>query len=153
MPALWRQTFGGPSWQWDWDFGEFTPDAVIVALGTNDIIGGHDTGPAWEAGFCATYTDFLVNITEAYRPVREGSGLAGPIPLFLGVGPITSVIKPLVEWVIGNASSLGLNVTYLDLMGCSPTAGCGGCSAHPDAADNAAVARLALPVIQRIMGW
>lgn len=76
-----------------------------------------------------------------------------PIPIFLGVGPITAAIKPMVEWVVGNASLLGLNVTYLNLMGCNATRGCGGCSAHPDAADNAAAAALALPVIKSVMGW
>lgn len=152
MPAMWRQTFGGPVWAWDWDFGQFVPDAVIVALGTNDILNGHDTGPEWEAGFCAAYVDFLVNVSSVYGSLAGGR--ASPtIPLFVGVGPITAAIRPLVEWVVGNASALGLSVTYLDLMGCDPAAGCGGCAGHPDAADNAAVAALALPVIKRVMGW
>lgn len=154
MPALWRQTFGGPAWEWDWDFSRFVPDAVVVALGTNDILNGHDTGPAWEAGFCETYLSFLVNVTAVYGAYAgRRAASAAPIPLFLGVGPITAAIQPLVEWVVGNATALGLNVTYLDLMGCDAAAGCGGCAGHPDAADNAAVAALALPVISRVMGW
>ena len=48
-----------------YDNALFVPDAVILALGTNDQ--GHNTGPAWVAGFVETYADFLVNRAGAAR--------------------------------------------------------------------------------------
>jgi len=76
----------------DWDFGNFVPDAVIINLGergvarghvvsplnprpsppcagTNDF--GHDSGPAWEANFTATY----VQVRAAAVPLSTSTHL------------------------------------------------------------------------------
>jgi hypothetical protein len=48
-----------------YDNTQFTPDAVLLNLGTNDF--GHDSGPAWEAAFTAAYAQFLVDLTAAHK--------------------------------------------------------------------------------------
>ncbi len=48
-----------------YDNTQFTPDAVLLNLGTNDM--GHDSGPAWEAAFTAAYAQFLVDLTAAHQ--------------------------------------------------------------------------------------
>jgi hypothetical protein len=35
---------------------------MIINLGTNDF--GHDAGPAWEAAFSSTFTEFVLNATK-----------------------------------------------------------------------------------------
>ena len=48
-----------------WDFDQFVPDLILINLGTNDF--GHDSGPAWEANFSKTYTEWVLNATRIYK--------------------------------------------------------------------------------------
>lgn len=145
MPSYWRQTFGGASYLFDWQPSRFVPDAMLINLGTNDFGHGHDTGPAWEANFTATYMTFIRNATAAY-----GGNTA--LPIFAGVGAITDVYGPVVQRLVAAANAEGFNLTYVAMMGC-PASGCGGCNGHPNTTQHAAMAALAQPIIASVMGW
>lgn len=60
MPSLWRRTLtSDPASQWD--FSKFTPEAVVVNLGTNDF-----SAAIAEADFEGAYTDLLVDVRSKY---------------------------------------------------------------------------------------
>ena len=62
-----------------YDNAQFVPDAVVLALGTNDQ--GHNSGPAWVANFTQAYASFLKSLATAHGNPE--------IPIFCLVGPIT----------------------------------------------------------------
>jgi hypothetical protein len=61
--------------------GRYVPDTIIINLGTNDF--GHDSGPAWEAAFSATYTEFVLNATRRYKQPK--------MPVFVAQGWVASL--------------------------------------------------------------
>ena len=73
MPGYFLQTLGGKANSADWDFKRWTPDAVVINLGTNDF--GKDSGPAWEAAFTAAFITFVKNITATYGEYRPWRSL------------------------------------------------------------------------------
>lgn len=60
MPVLYERTLtddSGPTW----DFGKFTPEAVVINLGTNDF-----SAPVAEADFVGAYVDLLGTVRGHY---------------------------------------------------------------------------------------
>ena len=102
MTELYRRTI--PSLPDLYDNSQFVPDAVTLALGTNDQ--GHNSGPAWVANFTATYAQFLVNLTLVHGNPK--------LPIFCLVGPIT---HDYYSWVVdaialsGVSSAVVVNMT------------------------------------------
>lgn len=87
-----------------YDNAQFVPDAVVLALGTNDQ--GHNTGPAWVANFTRAYADFLVELTVAHSNSK--------LPIFCIVGPITHDYYPWVADAIalsGVSGAVVVNMT------------------------------------------
>jgi lysophospholipase L1-like esterase len=142
MPSYYLQTRGGTPYARDWDFSRYTPDMMIINLGTNDF--GHDSGPAWEAAFSATYVQFVLNATAAIykRP---------SMPVFVAQGPMNNSpnLHDALHVAIAAINAAGGNATYLDLRG-PPNDGCGG---HPGVAGHSGMAALAIPAIGAFMGW
>jgi hypothetical protein len=87
-----------------YDNAQFVPDAVVLALGTNDQ--GKNNGTAWVAGFTRAYADFLVNLTVAHGNPS--------IPILCLVGPITHDYYPWVQSAIqlsGVRGAVAVNMT------------------------------------------
>ena len=104
---------------------------------------GHDAGPAWEANFTATYVQFVANATARYK--------APKLPIFVAQGPMNNG-APLfnaLQAAITGINAAGGNAMYLDMRG-PPNDGCGG---HPGVEGHKGMAAMALPVIQKAMGW
>jgi lysophospholipase L1-like esterase len=123
-----------------WDWSSFVPDAVIVALGTNDS--GHDSGPAWEAAFSERYALFMYNLTVAMNKPS--------MPFFTAVGPIT---ERYAQWVVNAnqiaASKYGITATsYVNFTGATLD-GCG----HPGPQGHAEMFEIAKPVLAKVLGW
>lgn len=123
-----------------WDWASFTPDAVIVNLGTNDS--GHDDGPAWEAAFTSSYVQLLVNLTTR---------LSSPsLPIFVGVGPITVKYEAWVLAAMATAAAPPHDVqTHLLNWTGAPLDGCG----HPGVLGHDAMYATARPVLAAVLGW
>lgn len=122
-----------------WDDSRFVPDGVILALGTNDQ--GHNSGPAWVAGFVQTYADFLVNLTVAH-------GNNPLLPIICVVGPITHDYFPWVAAAIDKAAARGVSRAQI-FNWTSPVDRCG----HPAWSAHADAAEVLKPVIARAIGW
>jgi hypothetical protein len=118
-----------------WDDSRFVPDGVIVALGTNDQ--GHNTGPAWQANFTATYAAFLQRLTR----IHNNSNLA----IFCAVGPITNDYYP---WVAAAIAQSGVKNAHL-LNFSAPVDRCG----HPPWASHDIMAQQAEPLLASVLGW
>lgn len=109
---------------------------------TNDF--GHDSGPAWEANFTATYVQFVTNVTTVYYNKPK-------MPIFLAQGPmnngapLTNALNAAIKQINAN----GGNAFFLDMRG-PPTDGCGG---HPGVNGHQAMFEMAQPQIASVMGW
>ena len=115
---------------------------MIINLGTNDF--GHDSGPAWEAAFSATYAAFVLNATAVHygKPA---------MPVFVAQGPMNNspALHDALAVAIAAVNAAGSNAVYLDLRG-PPNDGCGG---HPGVLGHSGMAALAIPAIAKVMGW
>ena len=111
----------------------FVPDAVVIALGTNDFSHCRETPctEAFLAGFVQAYVDFMVNVTRWYQKHS--------IQFFCGVGPITVNYLNSTREAVSRAVALGLKATFVDMQACArPYPGgttqqgfCNGTATHP----------------------
>ena len=121
-----------------YDDADFQPDAVILALGTNDA--GKKNGTAWVANFSAVYADYLVNLTIVHKNTA--------LPIFCVVGPITHEYYPWVENAIAAASARGVSrATILNWTAAVDRCGHPAWQAHADGADTFH------PIIAAALGW
>lgn len=141
MPQYFLQTRGGEQYSQTWDFSRFTPDAMIINLGTNDF--NHDSGPGWEANFTAVYAAFALDVTQRYYNRS--------LPIFLAQGPMNNG-QPLynaLQAAITAINAAGGTAHYLDMRG-PPLDGCGG---HPGVAGHQQMYAMAMPTVAEVMGW
>jgi hypothetical protein len=146
MPDYYRQTlYSGTE---DYTFGQtsFVPDAVVIALGTNDY-SGVTPSPSFDAQFTAGYVSFMQNITSSY----QASSPAGSVNItfFCAVGPMTDLYMNSTLAAIAEANSQGMRAVLLNVT----SAPCDGCAGHPGVVGHRAMATLAAPVIAQVMGW
>jgi hypothetical protein len=148
--------FDSPSW----DFSEWQPDAVVIALGTNDTNGQWimPAGSTVTASFKASYNDLIDYIESVYpsaqvicmEPVPQwcmqydGAGTSGGTQTY---------IKDVVE-----ARTMDTRVHYLQINTSysSPLLGAAdyiGDNTHPNVAGHTKIAAHAAPLIKTIMGW
>lgn len=117
----------------------FVPDAVLLNLGTNDQ--GHVVDNITIEGFTQTYADFLVNLTQVHGNPA--------LPIFCGVGPITSVYAPWVKDAMYRAQAKGVSsLYYLDFSSCTID----GCD-HPGWIGHQEMFEVAKPIISARLGW
>ena len=122
MPSYYLQTLAGRAYSTDWDFSRYVPDMMLINLGTNDF--GHDSGPAWEAAFSATYAAFVYNATVVHYQKPK-------LPIFVAQGPMNcgAPLNASLHVAIAAINAAGGNAFYLDM--CSPpNDGCGGASSR-----------------------
>jgi len=141
MPSYFLQTRGGEDYSTSWDFSRFTPDAMVINLGTNDF--NHDNGTAWEAAFSSTYASFVLNATARYNKPR--------MPVFLAQGNMNdgAPLHDALQVAAAAVNAAGGNAHYLDLR-TGPTDGCGN---HPGVLGHAAMFAASKATIASVMGW
>ncbi|CAE8590193.1 unnamed protein product [Polarella glacialis] len=119
---------------------DFSPDAVLLNLGTNDM-GRNDGSLSWADAFIQTYANFLVNLTRIHG--------SQSLPIFCGVGPMNHSYMPLVQSAIELARSAGVQgaqvVNYSTVQD-----GCGG---HPGRIGHWQMSEIAKPIIAATLGW
>ena len=132
------------------------PDAVVINLGTNDYYGcahwsptDDACGPHFWALFATTYVELMENITTYWKkPNIHFFAAAGPM-----LGPNTTMFEA-IESAQAMGAAQGLNVTFLNIEGCSPAGGrCDGTAHHPGPLGHKRMYELAYNPIKRAMGW
>lgn len=169
----WEIDVNGPnvSVLYPWDFSLFIPDAVIINLGTNDAAGERFNNITFYRNFVQRYITFIQNITTIYANARarssslqitsssssnfsSSSSLSSSdvaetsIKFFLGAGPMTNAYESAVQDVVGNVTTFGIPVYFLNM---SLTTGCQ--CGHPSDQDHLTLAQSVQPFIAKIMNW
>jgi hypothetical protein len=83
------------------------PDAVVINLGTNDFHGWPTSDRAFLNLFASAYLEFVKLITSDAVYGKNAH-------LFLAVGPMTTSYLTPVQWVLQNATALGINAHVLN---------------------------------------
>jgi len=120
-----------------WDFEQFSPDALVINLGTND----YSTQPVPpQSVFQNGYINFVNYIKQQY---------SNRLPtIFLVCGPLIS--DPCCSYVQNVATIVG--AVYIDMQGILNQNDYG-CNGHPNTSGHAKMASIASPIIQKNMGW
>lgn len=144
MPQYYRQALGAGNLTTDWDFERFTPDAVVVHLGTNDFGSPSRHAPGFAANFTAAYVAFVLDLARVrYR--------APALPVFVALGPMNTspALVAALQAVTSGVAAAGGNATLLDLAGATQD-GCGG---HPGPVGHAQMAAAARAQVAAVLGW
>ena len=136
LPAVYRRALGSdPSDGNAWNFSSWTPQAVVINLGTND---GAEV--AATDAFVDTYVELAKNITGAYGVGTE---------LFLACGPMATYYCDAVGATIDALTAAGLRAHFLDQTNAAVDACCG----HPSVDDDIYMATSGADFIAGVMGW
>jgi lysophospholipase L1-like esterase len=127
-----------------WDFSQFSPDAVVINLGSNDFAGG-DPGSAFQD----TYTQFVMDLRGHYPTAR----------LFLAVGPMLSDAQyqqaaRYLKGVIATRAAAGDDHLTLLEFGTQDGATDGfGCDYHPSLKTHQKMSDTLVAVLKAELGW
>jgi lysophospholipase L1-like esterase len=142
MPALWERTLADRA-ESAWGFTEYTPDVVVVDLGTNDFWKG-DPGPR----FGKAYDAFLARVRSRYAQAY--------VVAFIGPmldGDALKKARAYVDAAVDAAHARGdARLSSFEVPPQSPKDGYG-CDYHPSAATHAKVAERLADEIRRVTGW
>lgn len=144
IPKLFSRMFDSDS-TISWDFKRYTPNAVILNLGTND----YSTQPQpYKALFIDRYLKLIAQVRAVYGDQTE---------IFCIVGPMTdepcySYVKELVE--IQKIVNKDSHITFIGipkaLLSLEKDFGAAG---HPGGDGQKKMAQIVAPVISTVMGW
>ncbi|HET8654569.1 MAG TPA: GDSL-type esterase/lipase family protein [Longimicrobiaceae bacterium] len=131
-----------------WDFGRYTPDLVLIALGTNDFSDGDGPTPrpALDGdAFVKEYTDFVAGVRGRYPDAR----------ILLVDSPMldrarNDGLDAYLQEVVHNRRAAGDSaVTRFGYAGHYVS----GCDGHPDLRQQSRMADELEPVVRATMGW
>lgn len=141
MPDMYLRTLPGDG-NLKWDFARYTPDAVVINLGTNDFATG-DPGQT----FVDLYAKFLTDIRGRYPKAR----------LYLAVSPMlggakrTSIKSYLTTLQQQRVQGGDNNVAIVEFA--EPVAADGWGCGHPNEATHAIMAGTLEKALQQDLGW
>ena len=141
MPYLWTLT--SPEHDSLWDTAQFTPDVVVVNLGTNDFAHGTDILPE----FTSTYLTFLDTLRSAYPDAV----------LLIALGPLSGDTRDTVMGALQSiiAQTTNGNVNFIDFgVQTVDSAGNGaGCEFHPSIQTQENMSIALQNAIREYTGW
>jgi lysophospholipase L1-like esterase len=141
MPSLFDRTCCFDS-TGKWDFTRWTPQAVIVNLGTNDF----STQP---------YPDKNVFQEACARLIRQMFNLYPGVKVFCVCGPMIG--EPCLSYIRETVTQLrndgGREVFFIEIKSGLMTAADWGCDWHPNVNGQRKIAGVIEPVIRSAMGW
>jgi hypothetical protein len=124
---------------------EFPPDAVFVALGTNDFSSQHANEEGFEAAFTKAYIALLREIALVYSTSESEP------KFFLVVGPMNFRYKRAVRAATASTSQHGIDFSRLHVLTWLDNRT--DCNEHPNHAANEAMFELAVGPVSRALGW
>ena len=150
MPEIWtRYGANDPDNSYTFPRSE-TPDAVVIALGTNDFSVDNGNRPTLDRGqFTTAMVSFLRTI-ETHYPKAQ---------FFLLQSPMISDGYPAGETQWSDqrkafeSAAAQVNSTKVHFIGWNPQGSSVGCDYHPNAATNAAEAPIVASAIAKALGW
>jgi len=129
MPQIYGRTFGEND-NTPWDFTKYSPDVVVINLGTNDAAGGVNT-----TQYQTAYASFLTTVRGNY-----------PNALVYCVSQGGYTLASEVQAVVSAKSDP--KIKYLALIGNNA-----GCNSHPDVAGQQQMANGLVAALQSDLGW
>jgi len=142
MPARYQYTCPSDT-TIKWDFSRYTPDAVVILLGTNDFNGsGGDPG----SGFADAYTKFVTDLRAHYARARFYLAVS---PMIGGAARAT-LTKYLDQVITARA---GANDENLALLTFDPVASGAYTCGHPNAATHQIMAGVLEAALTNDLGW
>eukprot|EP01113_Clastostelium_recurvatum_P008307 TRINITY_DN1390_c0_g2_i1.p1 TRINITY_DN1390_c0_g2~~TRINITY_DN1390_c0_g2_i1.p1 ORF type:complete len:366 (+),score=64.77 TRINITY_DN1390_c0_g2_i1:34-1131(+) len=141
MPSYWGKTLGNSDTTDTWNFAKWSPNAVVINLGTNDY--STKGGPSQEV-FVTAYIAFIKRILASYA-----SSSSSPPKIFLACGPMIG--DPCCEYVQQAANMT--QSTYINLQNILTFPADYGCDYHPAISGHTKMANTAIPIIKKVLGW
>lgn len=146
MPDVWRRSNALDS-STTWDTSAYTPDAVIVNLGTND----YTRGSVDRAAFVRAYASFAAALRQAYPSAL----------IYLTVGPMLygSTLNEAISavgQVVSGRMAAGDAALYSLVFPTQNVDGAGlgaGCEYHPNAATQRVMALIMATDLNKRLGW
>lgn len=144
VPKLFGRVFDSDSTV-TWDFKRYTPDAVVVNLGTND----YSTSPhPYKALFVDGYLKLIAEVRAAYGKQVQIFCIVGPLidePCYSYVKEIVEIQRiansdPHIHFIGIPKSVLSLEKDY-------------GAAGHPGGDGQKKMAQIVAPVISTVMDW
>lgn len=123
-----------PSLGTKWDFSKFTPDVVVINLGTNDSSTHGDPGQP----FIDAYVAFVKRVRAKYPGAY--------IVCIDATAAVTSDIATVVSTIKGGGD------TKIEAFAMTGQNG-QGCDGHPNVASDQAMGQSLAAELQRVMGW
>ncbi|CEN62320.1 Putative Glycoside hydrolase family 61 protein [Aspergillus calidoustus] len=140
---------------------EWTPDAVVITLGTNDFgyLAYDASGTAYPARPVINATDFTAGMVAFVRRIQTEYYPDAEIHFFLSASPMLSDTWPTAadaqHTTLSNAlksavEQIGTHARFVDWQ---PQGAEVGCDYHPNAATNAAQGVVLAEVLGAVLGW
>ncbi len=131
-----------------WDFSLYTPELVLISLGTNDFSAGDGETPRPDLdgeAFVADYTAFAGTVRAKYPDARF---LLVGSPVFdqAQKARLSGYLQQVVDRRAAAGDSALAAFTYAGRYA-------SGCDGHPDLEEHVAMADELEPVIRTLMGW
>lgn len=123
-----------------WDFTKWTPDVVVINLGTNDFSRG-DPGPPYREAYLA----FLERLRRRYPRAQ----------VFCAMGPMDNSERwrKRLQGIVEDRRAAGdAQVHFLEFPPQDGALGYG-CNAHPSLATHRLMANVLVSAIERVTGW
>lgn len=145
MPDVYESLHLGADSTHQWDFNQWTPDIVSIALGTNDFSDGdgvHERKPFDAAIFVQRYLSFIQTIYRHYPKVQIIL-LTSPM---LNGDKSTELYK-LINSIADHINALKINRPSIKTFQFAPMHATG-CSGHPNKAEHQVMADQLIPFIK-----
>jgi hypothetical protein len=137
LPVLFDRTLPTDATS-QFDFASYTPEVILIDLGTNDFANGDPGAP-----YAMAYLTFLTRLRMLYPDAW----------IFCAAGPMTLAYATAVEGVVAARTQAGdARVRFVAFTAQDGSLGYG-CDYHPTLATQQQMADTIVPVIRAATGW
>jgi sialidase-1 len=126
-----------------WNFSLFVPDAIVVALGTNDV-----ADPNFGEAYVPSLVAFLLQLASA-GGYYSAAGAPKPPRALLYCGPMNFTYCGPMQVAVQDAVAAGADAVFLGPV----NATLDGCDGHPGPVGQAQMATQLADLIKGAMGW